>query len=86
MSRLIDAEVLENFISKKGCIVGDDHRLLVANYDADKWDEVLPKIETAFDLDAAIAELEKLKNEYILKEQTLDLAIKIILDKKNTSS
>lgn len=96
MGRLIEVDTLEKFISEKGCIVGDDHKLLVANYNDDKWDEVFSIIETTSDVEVAIAKLKELKNkyttlfcsadntmtvrEYAAKEQALDLVIKIILE------
>lgn len=58
--RLVDVADLEKFIREHRCVIGDDHILLVAGNDG-RWQEALPLIKTAYDVDKVVAELEKAK-------------------------
>ncbi len=60
MGRLIDVADIEKFICEHRCVIGDDHLLLVASDDG-KWQEALPLVKTAYDVDKVVAELEKAK-------------------------
>lgn len=57
MGRLIDVADLEKFIREHRCVIGDDHILLVAADDG-RWQEALPLVKTAYDLDKVVEQLE----------------------------
>lgn len=57
MGRLIDVADLEKFIREHRCVIGDDHLLLVAADDG-RWQEALPLIKTAYDVDKVVEQLE----------------------------
>lgn len=61
MKRLIDVEDLEKFISEKVTAVGDDHLLLVAGNDG-RWQEALPLVKTAYDVDKVVEQMEAYSN------------------------
>lgn len=60
--RLIKITDLEKFIREHRCVIGDDHLLLVAADDG-RWHEALQLIETAYDVDKVIKQLEDYGNE-----------------------
>ena len=76
MKRLIDVADLEKFISEKVTAVGEDHCLLVAANDG-RWHEALPFIQTAYDVDKVV---EQLNNA---KKYNLDLADTMLDIQKN---
>lgn len=55
--RLIDVADIEKFIRENVCAIGDDHLLLVAGNDG-RWQEALPLIKTAYDVDKVVEEFE----------------------------
>ena len=57
MGRLIDVADLEKFIREHRCVIGDDNLLLVAGKDG-KWQEALPLVKTAYDVDKVVGQLE----------------------------
>lgn len=57
MKRLINVEDLEKFIREHRCVIGFDKFLLVAGNDG-KWHEALPFIQTAYDVDTVVEQLE----------------------------
>lgn len=63
MGRLIDVADLEKFISEKVTAIGDDHLLLVAGKDG-RWQEALPFIKTAYDVDKVVEQLETARDGY----------------------
>lgn len=66
MGRLIDVATLEKFIHEHRCVIGDDHLLLVAADDG-RWQEALPLVKTAYDVDKVIGGLyglKRYKNKY----------------------
>lgn len=67
MGRLIDVSDLEKFIHENVCVIGDDNLLLVAGNEG-KWQELLPFIKTAYDVNKVV---EQLNNT---KKYNLDLA------------
>lgn len=62
MGRLIDADVLELFIKTHSCSVGTDGVLLTVGEDK-RWHNLLEYIQTAYDVDKVVEELEKAKHE-----------------------
>ena len=56
--RLIEVAGLEKFIRENGCVIGDDHLLLVAGDDG-RWHEALPLIKTAYDVDKVVKEINE---------------------------
>lgn len=56
-TRLIGVADLEKFIREYGCVIGDDHLLLVAGDDG-RWHEALPLIKTAYDVDRIVGQLK----------------------------
>lgn len=58
MGRLIDTDVLEEFIKTHSCSVGTDGVLLTVGEDK-RWHNLLEYIPTAYDVDKAADELEK---------------------------
>ena len=63
MGRLIDVADLEKFISEHRCVIGDDNLLLVAGNDG-RWQEALPLVKTAYDIDSVIEQLKERSKEY----------------------
>lgn len=63
MKRLIDVSDLEKFISEHRCVIGDDNLLLVAGNDG-RWQEALPLVKTAYDIDSVIEQLKERSKEY----------------------
>lgn len=61
MKRLIDVADLEKFIREHRCVIGDDKLLLVAGNDG-RWQEVLPLVKTAYDVDKVVEQLEAYSN------------------------
>nr|DAK93104.1 MAG TPA: hypothetical protein [Caudoviricetes sp.] len=57
MGRLIDVADIEKFICEHRCVIGDDHLLLIAADDG-KWQEALPLVKTAYDVDKVVEQLE----------------------------
>ena len=57
MGRLIDADVLEEFIKTHSCCVGTDGELLTVGEDG-KWNNLLEYIPTAYDVDKVAKELK----------------------------
>lgn len=57
MGRLIDVADLEKFIQEHRCVIGDDNLLLVAGNDG-RWQEALPLVKTAYDVDKVVEQLE----------------------------
>lgn len=55
--RLIEVADLEKFIRENGCVIGDDHLLLVAGDDG-RWQEALPLVKTAYDVDKVVEQLK----------------------------
>lgn len=62
MKRLIDVADLEKFISEHRCVIGDNKLLLVAGNDG-RWQEALPLIKTAYDIDKVVEELKAIKED-----------------------
>ena len=60
--RLIEVTDFEKFIREHRCVIGDDHLLLVAADDG-RWHEALQLIETAYDVDKVVKQLEDYGNE-----------------------
>lgn len=60
--RLIEVTDFEKFIREHRCAIGDDHLLLVAADDG-RWHEALQLIETAYDVDKVVKQLEDYGNE-----------------------
>lgn len=58
MGRLIDVADLEKFIQEHRCVIGDDNLLLVAADDG-RWQEVLPLVKTAYDVDKVVATMDE---------------------------
>lgn len=58
MGRLIDVADLEKFIRKYRCVIGDDNLLLAAGKDG-KWQEALPLVKTAYDVDEVVKEINE---------------------------
>lgn len=58
MGRLIDTDVLEEFIKTHSCSVGTDGVLLTVGEDK-RWHNLLEYIPTAYDVDKAVEELKK---------------------------
>lgn len=58
MKRLIDVSDLEKFIREHRCVIGDDHILLVAADDG-RWQEALPLVKTAYDVDKVVATMDE---------------------------
>jgi hypothetical protein len=58
MRRLIDVADLEKFIREHRCVIGDDNLLLVATDDG-RWQEALPLIKTAYDVDEVVKEINE---------------------------
>ena len=56
--RLVEVADLEKFIRENVCTIGDDHLLLVAGNDG-RWNEALPLVKTAYDVDKVVSELEE---------------------------
>ena len=63
LKRLIDVADLEKFISEHRCVIGDDNLLLVAGNDG-RWQEALPLVKTAYDVDSVIEQLKERSKEY----------------------
>lgn len=63
MGKLIDVADLEKFIREHRCVIGDDHLLLVAGKDG-RWQEVLPFVKTAYDVDKVVEQLETARDGY----------------------
>lgn len=63
MKRLIDVADLEQFIREHRCVIGDDNLLLVAGNDG-RWQEALPLVKTAYDIDSVIEQLKERSKEY----------------------
>lgn len=63
MKRLIDVADLEKFIREHRCVIGDDNLLLVAGNDG-RWQEALPLVKTAYDVDSVIEQLKERSKEY----------------------
>lgn len=61
MTRLIDVADLEKFIREHRCVIGFDKFLLVAGNDG-RWQEALPLIKTAYDVDKVAEQLEAYSN------------------------
>lgn len=61
MGRLIDVADLEKFIREHRCVIGDDNLLLVAGNDG-RWQEALPLVKTAYDVDKVVEQLEAYSN------------------------
>ena len=57
MGRLIDVADLEKFIREHRCVIGDDNLLLFAADDG-RWQEALPLVKTAYDIDKVVEQLE----------------------------
>ena len=72
MGRLIDTDVLENFIKTHSCSVGTDGVLLTVGEDK-RWHNLLEYIPTAYDVDRVVEELEK---------QSKPLGIRFIPDER----
>ena len=80
MGRLIDVSDIEKFIREHRCVIGDDNLLLVAGDDS-RWQEALPLIKTAYDVDKVVEQLEELKRqvpEELSQLMAYDEAIKIV--------
>lgn len=58
MGRLIDVADLEKFIREYRCVIGDDNLLLAAGKDG-KWQEALPLVKTAYDVDEVVKEINE---------------------------
>lgn len=58
MGRLIDTDVLEEFIKTHSCSVGTDGVLLTVGEDK-RWHNLLEYIPTAYDVDKVVEKLEK---------------------------
>jgi hypothetical protein len=58
MGRLIDVAGLEKFIREHRCAIGDDNLLLVAGKDG-RWQEALPFVKTAYDVDEVVKEINE---------------------------
>lgn len=63
MGRLIDVADIEKFICEHRCVIGDDNLLLVAADDG-RWQEALPLVKTAYDVDEVVEQLETVKDGY----------------------
>ena len=63
MGRLIDVADLEKFIQEHRCVIGDDNLLLVAADDG-RWQEALPLVKTAYDVDKLVEQLETARDGY----------------------
>ena len=61
MGRLIDTDVLEEFIKTHSCSVGTDGVLLTVGEDK-RWHNLLEYIPTAYDVDKVAGELKKYKD------------------------
>lgn len=56
--RLVDVADLEKFIQEHRCVISDDNLLLVAADDG-RWQEALPLIKTAYDVDEVVKEINE---------------------------
>lgn len=60
--RLIDEDVLEDFIKTHSCSVGTDGVLLTVGEDK-RWNNLLEHIPTAYDVDKVVEQLEEFREE-----------------------
>ena len=74
MGRLIDTDVLENFIKTHSCSVGTDGVLLTVGEDK-RWHNLLEYIPTAQDVDKVVEQLEKLRSKDVCDYLDCDVCL-----------